>query len=96
MKDIIKTPSAWFPIAMSIAALSLVLGYLVIFGIQEPQADEGAAARVFQLLLAGQLPIIVFFAVKWLPKKPKQATIVIALQIIAIIIALAPVFLLEL
>ena len=97
MGSIIKKPSAWFPILMSLAALVLVLGYLAIFGVaKEPQADEGTAARIFQLLLAGQVPIVILFAIKWLPQMPKQALKIIALQIIAALIAFAPVFLLEL
>lgn len=81
---------------MSLAALLLVIGYVAIFGIvQEPEADEGIAARLFQLLLAGQVPIIIFFAVKWLPEAGKEALQVLVLQIIAALLALAPVFFLE-
>jgi len=34
------------------------------------EADEGVAAHVFQLLMAGQIPIIAFFAFKWLSAIP--------------------------
>lgn len=81
---------------MSLSALALLLGYLAVFGVaQEPRADEGPAARIFQILLAGQAPIIGFFAFTWFPKMPKQALQVLALQIV---FALAPfilVFILE-
>jgi len=53
MKEIIKKPSAWFPLVMSFAALILLLSFLAIYGIQKPptpQTDEGAVARIFQLL----------------------------------------------
>lgn len=76
--------------AMSAAALALLLGYVAVFGIQEPSpnADEGAAARIFQLLLVAQLPVIGFFLLKWMPQAPKKALLILALQII---VALVPV-----
>jgi hypothetical protein len=80
---------------MSLAALSLVLGHIAIFG-GARQADEGAAAHLWQLLMAGQIPIIAFFAVKWLPRTPGQALLVLVLQAVAGLAAAAPVFLLKL
>lgn len=57
---LLRQPLAWLPLAMSGAALALVLGYLGRFGITEAArgADEGATARLFQLLLLAQLPVI--------------------------------------
>ncbi len=80
---------------MSISALVIVLGHVAMFGVVR-EADEGTAAHLFQLLIAAQLPIIVFFAIKWLPRMPKQALSVLALQVGAAIAALAPVFFLKL
>jgi len=94
-QELIKKPSAFLPIAMSLAALSLVLGHIAMFGIVR-EADEGAAARIFQLLLVAEMPIILFFAVKWLPRFPKPALLVLALQALAGLTALAPVFYFEL
>lgn len=94
-KSLIKQPSAWLPIVMSLAALSLVIGYLVMFGVVHNE-DEGAAAHIFQLLMAGQLPIIAYFAIRWLPKKPKWAIQILALQFIAGVLAFAPVYFFEL
>ena len=90
----LRRPSALIPLAMSIAALSLVLGYIAIFG-GARQADEGAAAHVWQLLMAGQIPVIAFFAVKWVPRRPGPALLVLALQFVAGLAAAAPVFLLN-
>ena len=91
----IKQPSAFVPVAMSFAALATVLLHLAKFGaVREP--DEGAAAHIWQLLMAAQIPIIAFFAIKWLPQAPKEALAVLALQIGAVLAALAPVFLLKL
>ena len=91
----LRRPSALIPLAMSIAALSLVLGHMAIYGVAR-QADEGAAAHVWQLLMAGQIPVIAFFAIKWLPRTPGQARLVLGLQAVAVLAAAAPVFLLNL
>jgi hypothetical protein len=90
----IKRPSAFFPIAMPIAALLTVLYHLATFGIaREP--DEGAAAHIWQLLMAGQLPIVAFYAFKWLPRAPRTALQVLAVQLGVALAALAPVYLLR-
>src|SRR5437660_1179973 len=85
---------ARIPLAMSIAALALVLGHIAIFGTAR-QADEGTAAHLWQLLMAGQIPIIAFFAIKWLPRTPGSALSILALQAVAGLAAAAPVFLLN-
>ena len=60
---IIKQPSALLLLAMSIAALALVVGHIALVGVAR-QADEGTAAHLWQLLMAGQVPMVAFFAVK--------------------------------
>ena len=91
----LKKPSALLPLAMSLAALAVVLGHVAVFGAAR-EADEGAAAHLWQILMAAQVPVIVFFAIKWLPRTPGQALLVLALQACAALAALAPVFLLNL
>jgi hypothetical protein len=93
IRSTLKEPSAWLPLALSVAALAVVIGYIVRFGTAR-QADEGLAAHVWQLLMAAQVPIIAFFAIVYLPQKPKQAGLILALQIVAVLAACAPVFLL--
>jgi hypothetical protein len=94
--SLVKQPSAWIPIAISLAALSFLAGYVAIFGItQETNADEGAPARIFQLLMLMQLPVIAYFALKWLPKRPKQTLIILVLQAIAWIVPILTVIWLE-
>ena len=88
---LLKRPSAFIPIAMSVMALSIVLGYAAKFGVA-PQADEGTAAHLWQLLMAGQVPIIAFFIFKWFRTQPKQASLVLALQIGAALAAMFPVW----
>jgi hypothetical protein len=91
----LRRPSALIPLAMSFAALSLVLGHIAIFG-GAREADEGTAAHLWQLLMAGQIPAIAFFAIRWLPRTPLQALPVLGLQAAAGLAAAAPVFLLKL
>jgi hypothetical protein len=86
-----KRPSAWIPVAMSLMALAIVLIHIARFGTAR-EADEGTAAHLWQILMAGQLPIIAFFAIKWLPRTPQPALVVLALQAIAGLAAMAPVF----
>ncbi len=86
-----KQPSALLPIAKSIAALGLALGYVAVFGVvHEP--DEGTPAHLWQLLMAGQVPVVAYFALKWLPRAPGQALRVLALQAVATLAACAPVY----
>jgi hypothetical protein len=89
----IKEPSGFLPIAMSVGALTTVVLHVALVGTAR-QPDEGAAAHLWQLLMAGQLPFIAWFAFKWLPRSPKQALPILALQAAAALAALAPVFLL--
>jgi hypothetical protein len=90
-----KRPSAFLPILLSLAALATVLLRIALVG-TAPEPDEGAAAHIWQLLMAGQAPIVLYFALRWLPRSPREALPVLALQIAAMLAALAPVFLLKL
>jgi hypothetical protein len=83
--------SALLPMAMSLSALLLVLGHASIYGVVH-EADEGTPAHIFQLLMAGQLPLIAYFAVKWLPRVPQEALRVLALQASAAVAAFAAVY----
>ena len=91
--NVLKRPSAFLPMVMSLAALATVLTYLAAHG-AAPQADEGAAAHLWQLLMAAQLPIMFYFALRWMPESPRHAAPIVALQLLAALAALAPVYLL--
>ena len=95
MTSIIRQPSAFLPVALSLVALALVLGHVALFGVVH-EADEGTAAHIWQILMAVQVPIMAFFAVKYVPQKPRQALLVFALQMVAALTACAPVFFLKL
>jgi len=79
---------------MSLGALVVVLVFLASHG-PAPQPDEGAAAHIWQILMAGQIPIVFFFAVKWVPQTPRRAIPILILQGVAALAAMAPVFLLR-
>ena len=85
-----KQPSAFLPLAMSLVALTMVLVHAAIFGIVH-ESDEGTAAHIFQILMAAQVPVVAFFAIKWLPRAPTQALQVLALQAAAVFAAIAAV-----
>lgn len=95
LSPMMKRPSAFLPVVMSLAALATVLVHVARFGAAR-EADEGTAAHVWQLLMLAQVPIIAFFAITWLPRAPREALPVLALQAAAALAALAPVFLLGL
>jgi len=100
-RAIVRQPSAFLPIAMSLTALA-VLGVSALSEMARtghglvPQPDEGATAHLWQLLMAGQLPILAFFAIKWLPRAPRQTLYVLAMQAGAALASMAPVLLLRL
>ena len=91
---LLKQPSAILPILISLAALAMILGYVALYGVTR-QHDEAAPARIFQLLMVAQIPIVLFFAMRWLPQAPKQALLVLGLQAAAWIVPVATILFLE-
>jgi hypothetical protein len=88
---VMKQPSAFVPVGMSLSALALVMGHIAFYGAVR-EADEGTTAHLWQILMAGQLPVLAFFAITWLRKAPRQALGVLAMQASAVLAAMAPVF----
>jgi hypothetical protein len=88
---LVRKPSSIIPILMSGAALAVVVAAVTLFGAR-PKQDEGAAAHLFQIMIAGQLPFVAWFASQRLRRDFKTAVIVIGFQIGAILIALFPVW----
>lgn len=94
MTALLRQPSAFVPLVMSGAAFVLILGVLATVGVTHPQ-DEGGPARIFQVLMLLQAPIVMLFALTWLPRSPRSAGLVLALQIGAAVAAIATVVWLE-
>jgi hypothetical protein len=63
---------------MSLSALALVIGHAARYGIVH-EADEGAAAHIWQLLIAGHLPMVIFLTIKWLPRTTRQTLLILAM-----------------
>ena len=95
LSAVMKQPSAFLPVTMSLGALVTLLVAFATGGLVR-ETDEGAAAHIWQLLMGGQIPIVAYFAIKWLPQAPRQALYVLALQVGVALAALAPVYLLHL
>lgn len=94
---LLKTPSAWIPIVLSLVALVLFIGALVLVGIPQQQPeDEGTLARVWQILIGTQALFVLYFAIVYLPKRTREALPIFIAQLLTALAACAPVFLLNL
>jgi len=51
----LRQPTAVIPLAMSLAALAVILGHIAVSGIAR-EADEGTAAHLWQILRLGKYP----------------------------------------
>ena len=92
---LVRKPSAIVPIAMSLGALAVIGIAMATSGVKH-EADEGAAAHSWQILMAGQLPFIAWFALHWLKRDASAAFAILCLQLLAFGAALLPVWLLGL
>jgi hypothetical protein len=88
---VLRHPTGLIPVLMSVAALALVLGYAALVG-TAPQRDEGTVARIWQLLMIGQLPVIGYFALRWLPIEPRPTLVMLGVQCGAALAAAFPVW----
>ena len=99
-----RAPSAWVPVALAGAAIALLAGALltgphapdIVVENGIPREDEGAVAHLWQLLMLLQVPCVLFFAAWWLPKDPKRALAMLAIQGFAFVAAALPEWWLEL
>jgi hypothetical protein len=92
---VVRQPSALVPLMMALTALAVVMIHIAVYGAAR-EADEGPTAHIFQPLMVAQLPALLAFGIRWLPKAPKQAMAVLALLVAAILAAMAPVFIFHL
>ena len=92
---LIKCPSAFLPVILSIGALAAVLLQVGILA-TDADLDIRVPADVWRWLLVGQLPVIAFFAIKWLPRDLRSAVSILALQGTLVLSAVLPVYWLHL
>lgn len=76
----VRQPSALIPLVMCVAALATVATHISRTS-TAPQANEGTTAHVWQGLMAGQIPVIAFYSIKWLPREARTDLAVLAVQI---------------
>jgi hypothetical protein len=87
----LKEPLAFIPIVFSLAALAMTTIVITVNGVVR-EADEGAAAHLFQLLMVASFIMSVAFVIRWLVRDPWQTLRILAIQIGAVLVAFAPVF----
>lgn len=92
---LMRQPTGYLPVAMSLGALGMVVWFVAVHGVVH-QPDEGAQAHLWQLLVAGQLPLMACFAARWLRVARRSAVVVLALQAAAVtLLAIAPLWALD-
>jgi hypothetical protein len=90
IRALMRHPTGYLPVAMSVGALAMIVWFVAVHGAVR-QADEGAQAHLWQLLVAGQVPLVAYFALRWLPRARRPALAVLALQGAAVmLLAVAP------
>jgi len=94
--QLLRRPTGFVPLLLSASAMGLVIGYVLLFGTEpNPTGDEGLAARIFQLILATQLVVMIVFAVGWLPRAFRAALVVLLLQAAAAAVPILTIVTLE-
>jgi len=88
---LIKHPTAWLPMGMSVAILALVLSMVTTLGVMQ-YSGSGATSQMFQFWIAAESSMIAFFGFKWIPQMPLEAQWVMLGQILFALIPLAIVF----
>jgi hypothetical protein len=88
---LVRKPSAIVPILMSAGALAVVITAFAISGTKR-QPDEGTAAHIWQLLMAGQLPFLAWFLLHWVRRDLKAGLSVLALQLVLFAATLFPIW----
>jgi hypothetical protein len=99
VKNALARPSGFIPLIMSAAAVAVVVWRLLGLGghpeIHAGRQDEGPEAHLWQILMTGQMPIVLYFGIRWLRSDAPGTFAVLGLQILAFAAAAAPVFLLK-
>jgi hypothetical protein len=90
IRDLVRQPAAYLPVAMSTGALATVVWFVAAHGLVR-QPDEGAQVHLWQFLVAGQVPLIAHVAFAWIPRGRRQAILVLAIQVTSVtLLAVGP------
>jgi hypothetical protein len=82
---------AALPVAMTSAIVAAAVVHVALGGaLREP--DEGVGAHLFQLLMPLELPIIGAFAATQIPRRPRWAGAIVAIQVGALLALVTVVF----
>ena len=87
---------AILPLLMTLTVVAAGVIHAVQVGGFVREADEGTAEHLFQILMPAQIPIIAVFAATQLPRHPRWAAWILALQIGLALALFALVFSLQL
>lgn len=87
----LRDPLAFIPIGLSVMALAVTVMGIASSGVVR-DADEGTVAHLFQLFMTASLIMSVVFVVRWVAHAPRRTLRILAMQIVAALAALAPVF----
>ena len=90
MREAVQTVGRWGPLTMSAAALAVVV-LALLTGWDRGLNDEGAAAHLWQLLIALQAPLVAAFLLTADWRRPVRIGGALALQAAALACAMAPV-----
>ena len=96
MRSLFRYPSGWLPLALSLGMLGVFSLYLGGVIAPDQSGDEGMAAHLFQIWLVAEGFTILLFGLKWLGSRPKDAILVLAVQIGVVIALMSPIFYLHL
>ena len=94
-KGVFNSWAGWVPIAMSAAAISLLI-FALISGWERGAKDEGVVAHSWQLLVGLQVPLIVAFVATANWRRPLGVLAILGLQVLGLVVAMAPVAILKL
>ena len=94
MFALLRHPVAFIPPLTSAFLLALMALRIARFG-TAPQPDEGTEAHLFQLLMPLNAILIICFAATRLPRSPKPALAVVAIQSASTLAVLSTVLLLH-
>jgi len=88
----LRSPLTLAPILLPLFCIGMVLVHVARVG-AGPQADEGTEAHLFQLIMALQGPLMIWFAAKWWSVRRRATLLVLGFQGAAAATALGLVFL---